>query len=101
MGPPDTEPSGCWIRYFTPSVHSTNLEAIPSTPATMSQKMAPGPPMEMATATCAMLPTPTVPDRAVASAWKWEISPGSVRSSALGRSSASACFIPRKLIPRK
>ena len=51
MGPPETEPSGCWTRYFTPSVHSTNFDAMPSSPATINQKMAPGPPIEMATAT--------------------------------------------------
>ena len=51
MGPPETEPSGCWTRYFTPSVHSTNFDAMPSSPATINQKIAPGPPIEMATAT--------------------------------------------------
>ena len=42
---------------------------MPNTPDTHSQKRAPGPPMEMAVATPAMLPTPTVEARAVATAW--------------------------------
>ena len=68
MGPPDTDPSALICRYFTPSVHSTNFDAIPRKPATINQKVAPGPPIEMATATCVMFPTPTVPDTAVVSA---------------------------------
>ncbi len=51
MGPPDTDPSAFICRYFTPSVHSTNFDAIPRKPATINQKVAPGPPIEMATAT--------------------------------------------------
>ena len=50
---------------------------MPSSPATISQKVAPGPPVEMATATPAMLPMPTVPETAVESALNCEISPGS------------------------
>ena len=70
-------PSGFSWRYFTPNVHSANFDAIPSIPATTIQNAAPGPPTEIATATWAMLPTPTVPEIAVASAWKWLTSPGS------------------------
>jgi hypothetical protein len=62
-------------------VHSANFVDMPSRPATMSQRVAPGPPAEMATATPAMLPIPTVPETAVHSAWKWEISPGCAGSS--------------------
>ena len=68
MGPPETVPSGCSFRYFTPNVHSVNLVAIPSRPAKTIQNVAPGPPMLSATATPAILPKPTVPDKAVASA---------------------------------
>ena len=42
----------------------------------ISQSVAPGPPSEIATATPAMFPMPTVPDTAVASAWKGVTSPG-------------------------
>ena len=42
------------------------------------QNSAPGPPREIAVATPAMLPVPTVADSAVDSAWKWEICPASV-----------------------
>ena len=76
MGPPLTEPSGLVWRYFTASVHSANLVLIPSRPAMISQSVAPGPPSEIATATPAMFPIPTVPDTAVASAWKGVTSPG-------------------------
>ena len=74
------EPSALTLRYFTPRVHSQNLEAMPSRPARIIQKVAPGPPSETATATPAMLPSPTVPESAVASAWKWDTSPSSFGS---------------------
>jgi hypothetical protein len=45
------------------------------------QKRAPGPPQWMAMATPAMFPIPTVAERAVERAWKWETSPGSSGSS--------------------
>ena len=75
MGPPETDPSGFWRRYFRPRVHSTNLELMPNSPAMIIQKVAPGPPSDTATATPAMLPTPTVPLSAAVSAWKWDTSP--------------------------
>ena len=43
---------------------------MPKRPATIIQKVAPGPPILTAIATPAMLPTPTVPDKAAVSAWK-------------------------------
>ena len=58
-------------------MHSANFADMPSSPATMSQNVAPGPPTEMATATPAMLPMPTVPETAVVSALNCDISPGS------------------------
>ena len=54
---------------------------MPSRPAAIIQNVAPGPPTEIATATPAMLPMPTVPDTAVVSAWNCEISPGSFGSA--------------------
>ena len=39
------------------------------------QNVAPGPPMLMAIATPAMLPSPTVAESAAVSAWKWLTSP--------------------------
>ena len=41
---------------------------MPKKPATVIQKAAPGPPMRMAIATPAILPMPTVPERAAAKA---------------------------------
>ena len=75
MGPPETEPSGFSPRYLTPRTHSTNLVDMPRKPARMNQKVAPGPPTVTATATPPMFPMPTVPETAVASAWKCETSP--------------------------
>ena len=49
---------------------------MPRMPARIIQNVAPGPPIEMAMATPATLPMPTVPERAVLSAWKWVRSPG-------------------------
>ena len=77
MGPPETWPSSRVTRYFWPSVHSANFELMPRKPATTIQKTAPGPPIPTATATPAMLPSPTVAESAADSAWKWEISPAS------------------------
>ena len=42
--------------------------------------MAPGPPRAIAKATPAILPFPTVPETAVANAWKWLTSPSSLSS---------------------
>jgi len=87
MGPPETVPSqACpWVssttRYFCANVTSVNLVAMPSAAVTHIQNNAPGPPQWMAIATPAMFPIPTVADRAVVRAWKWETSPGSSGSS--------------------
>ena len=43
---------------------------MPSKPQMIIQNVAPGPPTAIATATPAMFPSPTVPETAVASAWK-------------------------------
>ena len=75
MGPPLTEPSSWVRRNFTAKVHSANLVLMPSRPAMIIHNVAPGPPTDMATATPAMFPTPTVPDTAVARAWKCVTSP--------------------------
>ncbi len=56
--------------YLTPSVHSQNLSDIPSKPDNIIQKVAPGPPRDIATATPPILPKPTVPDNAVERALK-------------------------------
>ena len=53
------------------------------------QKIAPGPPKNIAVATPAMFPVPTVADKAVISDWKEEISP----------SVAFPSFIKRDLKP--
>ena len=44
--------------------------AIPNMAIIHIQKIAPGPPSVIASATPLMLPSPTVPDKAVVSAWK-------------------------------
>jgi hypothetical protein len=68
MGPPITVPSGSVPRYFWPSVHSVNFAVMPSRPAQIIQNVAPGPPVDTAMATPAMLPRPTVAESAVVSA---------------------------------
>ena len=45
-----------------------NLEAIPNKPAIIIQNVAPGPPIEIATATPAILPKPTVAESAAVNA---------------------------------
>ena len=64
-------------------------------PATIIQKVAPGPPAAIATATPPMFPMPTVPEMAVVSAWKWVISPGASSSSNSPRRERIARGIPR------
>ena len=84
--------------YFTPSVHSTNLEDIPNKPAIIIQNVAPAPPRETATATPAILPKPTVAETAVAKAWKCVMLPGALGSSYFPFAKASECLKPRMLI---
>ena len=100
-GPPVTVPSSCTSRYFTPSVHSTNLVHMPSRPATIIQNVAPGPPMTTAAPTPAMLPRPTVPETAEDSAWKWVTSPGSLGREYLPRTRSSDVLALRNWMPRK
>ena len=62
------------------------------------QKAAPGPPIEIDIATPAIVPNPTVPDKAVIKAPRGEISPPA--SSFLGFFRHSIeCFTPQKQIP--
>ena len=56
------------LRNITPATLSTNLVVIPTKPATINQKIAPGPPSEITMATPPILPIPTVPETAVAKA---------------------------------
>ena len=77
MGPPKTRPSGVVLRYMTASVQEASFDDMPKTAVRIIQNTAPGPPTPTAMATPAMLPRPMVADRALDSAWKCEISPGS------------------------
>ena len=69
MGPPQWVPSWDTWRYLRASVISEYLVTIPKKAANHIQKTAPGPPVKMAPVTPAMLPVPTVPARAVVTAW--------------------------------
>ena len=60
---------------------------MPSNPHIIIQKVAPGPPNAIANATPAILPFPTVPETAVAKAWKWETSPSCKEESSFSISS--------------
>ena len=70
MGPPKWVPSASTWRYFTARTISAYLVIMPKKADTHIQKTAPGPPAKMAPVTPAMLPVPTVPARAVETAWK-------------------------------
>ncbi len=91
-------PSGRISRYCWPSVHSVNFDDMPSSPARIIQKVAPGPPRLTAMATPAMLPSPTVAESAVVSAWKCDTSPGPSGSVYLPRVTWMACPNARKLM---
>ena len=97
MGPPSTRPSSVMRRYLTPSVHSMAFVDIDKNPATKSQNAAPAPPILIAMATPPILPTPTVPDTAVASARKWLISPFAFGSAKSPRTCLTANQKPRIL----
>ena len=106
MGPPETDPSWLTLRYLTPKVHSTNFEDIPKIPAKTIQNVAPGPPVAMAIATPEILPNPTVPERAVVNAWKWETCPEPLCFSPSNLSyfpatNLTACLKPEILINLK
>ena len=60
----------------------------------MIHSAAPGPPMVIATATPAMLPSPTVPESSVARAWNDDTSPGSVLRVNLPRMTLRECPSP-------
>ncbi|SII70007.1 Uncharacterised protein [Mycobacteroides abscessus subsp. abscessus] len=82
-------------------MHSTNFVHMPSSPAMIIQNVAPGPPRATATPTPAMLPRPTVPDSAEASAWKWVTSPGSVGEEYLPRTTSRETLKPRNWMKPK
>ena len=65
MGPPLMSPFSSLIRYLTAKTASEYLVAMPTRPVIHIQNKAPGPPAAMAVATPAILPVPTVADKAV------------------------------------
>ena len=65
MGPPEIDPSGKVSLYLCAKVTSTNLVVIPKNAVIHIQKIAAGPPRNIANATPPMLPVPTVPESAV------------------------------------
>ena len=69
---------------------SAYFVAIPTSPTTHIQKMAPGPPIVMAVATPAIFPFPIVADNAVISVLKLEISPSDESVEAEGFSFVNA-----------
>ena len=75
IGPPAIRPWSSFTRYLCEMVTSTNFVVMPTNAVAHIQKSAAGPPRKMASATPPRFPVPTVPDRAVDSAWKWDVSP--------------------------
>ena len=69
IGPPCTSSRSSLPLYIMASVPSKNFVAIPRSALTHIQKMAPGPPTTRAIATPAMLPSPTVDEMVLISAW--------------------------------
>ena len=70
MGPPLWTPLASVLRNFIARAISEYLVHMPKKADTHIQNTAPGPPMKMAPVTPAILPVPTVPARAVVTAWK-------------------------------
>ena len=68
IGPPWGLSGLSMFRYNIESVTSMSFIAIPNMAIIHIQKIAPGPPSVIASATPLMLPSPTVPDKAVVSA---------------------------------
>ena len=75
MGPPAILPWSSLTRYLCETVTSTNFVVIPTKAVAHIQNSAAGPPRKIAKATPPMLPVPTVPDSAVDSASKCDVSP--------------------------
>ena len=73
IGPPWISPFESLPLYIIDKVDVKNFVDIPITPLIHIQKIDPGPPILIATATPAILPIPTVADRAVDKAPKWLI----------------------------
>ena len=70
MGPPCNTPALSFPLNIIAKVDVKNFVDIPTIALTHIQKIAPGPPMEIATATPAIFPIPIVEDKAVVKAWK-------------------------------
>jgi len=75
MGPPTYSPLEFFSRKWIASVTSENFVHMPRNAEHHIQKIAPGPPRAIAPATPAILPVPTVPARAVQTAWKGLMEP--------------------------
>ena len=75
MGPPTQSPYLFRSRNLTAKSTSEYLVAMPMRAVTHSQNSVPGPPKVTAVVMPAMFPVPTVPARAVETAWKGVISP--------------------------
>ena len=69
MGPPCISPALSRPLYIIDNVPSKNLVAMPTRALTHIQKTVPGPPIDKAMATPAMLPMPTVAAMALSNAW--------------------------------
>ena len=65
IGPPWRILSESYPLYIIPNEHVKNLVAMPTIALTHIQNKDPGPPNEIATATPAIFPIPTVLDNAV------------------------------------
>ncbi len=101
MGPPCTCPELSGPRYMIDSEQVKNFVAIPTMALSHIQKIAPGPPTVIAMATPEMFPMPIVAARALTSAWKWVMSPGSSGSSNFPLIMSMACLKYRNGMKRE
>src|SRR5574344_133408 len=100
IGPPEIVPSLLIFLYFSESETSANFKAMPIIAPNIIQKAVPGPPIEIEIATPAIVPKPTVPQRAAINAPYGDISPPALLSLGF-RSNSKVCFTPQIAIPLK
>lgn len=91
MGPPCTSPALSRPLYIIDKAPSKNLVDIPTIALTHIQNIAPGPPIDRAIATPAMLPMPTVDEISLINAWNELICPSPLFPLCVYRNVFMAC----------
>src|SRR5690554_3206143 len=94
MGPPWTCPEESFPRYIMANVQVKYFVAMPTKAEIHIQKIAPGPPILIASATPLILPKPTVAATAEDKACSEVISPSALGLSYLPPTTVKACLKP-------